>query len=236
MQPSAKGFRLPWFLKSNHRRCILPILREVFPMHHHLTQKRARKRRFTAVGTLLLFVSVFFISLIIHAKSSEPHFAAAQVSPQIPAPTLEVRSVSTYQQLEKIEPVEDTPEYLYENIPLEPELQELVWQACEESGCPYELALSVIWHESRYQNVNGDGGNSIGYMQIQPKWHQDRMEKLGVTDLSDPLSNFRVGCDLLSELLDKYSVEDALSVYNTGGTGRRSYANKVLSYMGETFG
>lgn len=133
-----------------------------------------------------------------------------------------------------VEPEEEQAR-IYDNISLSEELQLLVWQACEETGCPYELALSIIYCESSYRNVNGDGGNSIGYMQIQPRWHQARMEKLGVTDLSDPLSNFRVGCDLLAELLDKHSVEDALSVYNTGGTGHRKYANKVLGYMEETF-
>lgn len=124
---------------------------------------------------------------------------------------------------------------IYGNISLDEELQFLVWQACEETGCPYELALSIIYCESGYQNVNGDGGESVGYMQVQPRWNQARMEKLCVTDLSDPLSNFRVGCDLISELLIKYSLEDALSVYNTGKTGYRKYANRVLGYMDETF-
>lgn len=124
----------------------------------------------------------------------------------------------------------------YDNISFAPELQELLWCACEETGCPYELALSVIWCETHFQNVNGDGGNSIGYMQIQPKWHKARMEKLGVTDLSDPLSNFRVGCDFLAELIDKYGSEEmALTCYNTGSPGKSKYATRVIEYMKETF-
>ena len=139
------------------------------------------------------------------------------------------------QSIESEQPEEDPFRY-YDCISLEYELQELVWNACEETGCPYELALSVIFCESAYLNVNGDSGNSIGYMQIQPRWHYDRMERLGVTDLSDPLSNFRVGCDLLAELIEKYvSVEAALTCYNTGSPGTSKYANKVLSYMNETF-
>lgn len=125
--------------------------------------------------------------------------------------------------------------YIYEAIPFGAEMQYLVWQASEESGCPYELALAVIWCESRYQNITGDNGNSIGYMQIQPKWHHERMEALGVTDLSDPLSNFRVGCNLLSELLDKYTLEEALTCYNTGSPGKSSYADNVMAYMNDTF-
>lgn len=124
---------------------------------------------------------------------------------------------------------------IYETISFDEEMQRLVWQACEETGCPYELALSVIWNESMYQNITGDNGNSIGYMQIQPRWNQARMERLGVSDLSDPLSNFRVGCDLLAELLEKYSLEEALTCYNTGSPGQSHYANRVMEYMEDTF-
>lgn len=129
------------------------------------------------------------------------------------------------------------PEFrYYDHIDFEYEMQELLWQACEEMGCPYELALAVIFRESSYRNVNGDNGSSIGYMQIQPRWNQARMERLGVSDLSDPLSNFRVGCDLLSELIEKYgSYASALTCYNTGKPGTSKYADRVLSYMDETF-
>ena len=41
--------------------------------------------------------------------------------------------------------------------------------------------------------------------QIQKKWHWDRMERLGVTDLMGPSGNFRVGCDFLAELYAKYN-------------------------------
>ena len=49
----------------------------------------------------------------------------------------------------------------------------------------------------------GDVHESFGLMQIQPKWHEDRMRRLGVTDLLDPEQNVRVGADLLSEHLSK---------------------------------
>lgn len=54
-------------------------------------------------------------------------------------------------------------------------------------------------------------------MQIQKKWHWDRMERLGVTDLMGPSGNFRVGCDFLAELYAKYNDWNlALTVYNRG--------------------
>ena len=119
-------------------------------------------------------------------------------------------------------PMERDP--VRDDIPLEAETQRLLWQACEETGVTYELALAVIWKETTFRNVVGDGGNSFGFMQVQPKWHQDRMERHGVTDLMDPYGNFLVGCDYLAELAGRdRGIEWVLHAYNGGP----SYANKL---------
>ena len=80
------------------------------------------------------------------------------------------------------------------------------------------LIHSVIWHESRYDpDAIGDSGRSIGLMQIQKRWHISRMEKLGVTDLTDPYDNILVGTDYLAALISTQEcVELALMVYNMG--------------------
>lgn len=214
-------------------------------MHH----RRYRRKRRSKVPILLIMLIAAIVmcgtSFSQDVSASEPETAVISDTYSIrplsvkPEPTLQKQ----YQMLEVIEetpvPTKELEEPVvryYDHIDFEYEMQELLWQACEETGCPYELALAVIFRESSYRNVNGDNGNSIGYMQVQPRWHQARMERLGVTDLSDPLSNFRVGCDLLSELIEKYSsYESALTCYNTGSPGTSGYANRVLSYMNETF-
>lgn len=128
---------------------------------------------------------------------------------------------------------EPEPPYLREDIPLEPEMQALLYDACGETGVDYELALAVVRKETDYRNLIGDGGESFGYMQVQPRWHRDRMERLGVTDLMDPHGNFRVGCDYLAELLGKYELEAALTCYNTGSPGHTEYADIVIGYWEE---
>lgn len=117
------------------------------------------------------------------------------------------------------------------NVPLDTETQQLLREACEESGIDIELALAVIWEETDYRNIIGDDGASFGYMQIQKKWHEDRMERLGVTDLMDPASNFRVGCDYLAELLGRYPLANALAFYNSGDPALRPYCERVMDYM-----
>lgn len=118
------------------------------------------------------------------------------------------------------DPVEDVPiepSSFNDEIPLSNEEQDLLIAACEEFGVPYALALALIEEETDFRNMIGDGGASAGYMQIQQRWHYDRMDRLGVTDLLDPNSNFRVGLDYLSELYGTYGDwNTALTVYNRG--------------------
>lgn len=134
---------------------------------------------------------------------------------------------------EKIESALYENGYFRSDVPLDGDTQALLHSACEEAGITYELALAVIRKETGFQNVMGDNGNSYGYMQIQPRWHKERMERLGVTDLTDPYSNFRVGCDFLAELLSKYTLEEALTAYNSGKPGKSEYATSVMNYMEE---
>ncbi len=129
------------------------------------------------------------------------------------------------------EPELEIPKVIYYDVPLDHESQDLLRQACEESGVDMVLALAVISRETDFRNISGDNGNAYGYFQVWPKWHYDRMERLGVTDLNDPLGNFRVGCDLLAELLNKYSVSEALTAYNSGKPGNSAYARNVIERM-----
>ena len=94
----------------------------------------------------------------------------------------------------------------------------------------------MIRQETEFRNVVGDDGRSVGYMQVQRRWHEDRMARLGVTDLTDPYGNFRVGCDYLAELLGKYPLEEALTAYNSGKPGKSAYASNVLGYMEAYYG
>lgn len=87
--------------------------------------------------------------------------------------------------------------------------------------------LAVIERESGYNSAAiGDGGESYGLMQIQPRWYVERMDKLGVTDLLNPYENVTLGVDILAGHLEQgLGDEWALHAYN-GGV---AYANKMKS-------
>ena len=104
-------------------------------------------------------------------------------------------------------------------VPLDAELQLHIIQTCEEHHIDPAIVLAMIWKESRYNpEAVGDGGNSLGLMQIQPYWHSARCERLGCDDLLDPYQNVVVGIDYLAESIERYDgdVAKALVAYNQG--------------------
>ena len=116
--------------------------------------------------------------------------------------------------------------YVYFDVPLDDELQEYIFDICQDYGVDPELIVSMIFHESNFDSAvigTNDSGYSYGLMQIMPCWNQARMEKLGCLDLLNPYQNVLVGVDLMAEYIEKgYGIEWALMAYNGGP----SYANR----------
>lgn len=127
------------------------------------------------------------------------------------------------------------------DVPLDAELQFRIIGLCEERGIDPAIVMAMIWKESRFHADSvGDGGNSFGLMQVQPRWHTPRMEKLGCTDLLDPHQNVVVGIDYLAEQLDRFDGDmgKALVGYNQyiyKGT-ITGYAREVLAKAEEMRG
>jgi hypothetical protein len=125
-----------------------------------------------------------------------------------------------------IEGAEKAIELVYYDIPLDHDLQKHIIMISNYYNIEPSIVFAMIKRESRYRpDVIGDNGRSYGLMQIQERWHKDRMNKLGVTDLLDPYQNVLVGIDYLAELF-KYNedVEWVLMAYNGG----MAYANRLI--------
>ena len=123
--------------------------------------------------------------------------------------------------------------YGYFNVPLEKELQDHIFALCEESGIDPKLVMAIIQKESTFDaGAIGDRGRAQGLMQVQERWHFDRIEELGVTDLLDPYQNVTVGIHFLEELiwLGGGSVEWALMAYNGGHGLANKRAESVVEY------
>lgn len=132
------------------------------------------------------------------------------------------------------EPLETEPQVILYDVPLEEELQLHIISQADEHGIDPAIVMAMAYKESTYRtDAVGDGGNSYGLLQVQPRWHYKRMQKLGCTDLLDPYQNVTVAVDYLAEQIDRYGdLAKGLTAYNRGsynGTVTQ-YAKTVLAY------
>ena len=110
-----------------------------------------------------------------------------------------------------------------EDVPLSAELQEVLWDACQEHKVEYALALGLIETESSFNTEAVSYVGCYGLMQLNPDYFP--------TDLS-PAENIQYGVAFIAEKLDQYAgnVGAALTAYNAGhDTGNREYAEKVMA-------
>ena len=123
--------------------------------------------------------------------------------------------------------VEVTMDFKSYDVPLDKELQLYIYNLCKDYGVDPAIVISIIEIESGYNAAAiGDDGDSIGLMQIQPKWWSERMAELGATDLLNPYHNVTIGIDILADKLSEdQGVEWALMAYNGGA----QYANEMTA-------
>jgi soluble lytic murein transglycosylase-like protein len=116
------------------------------------------------------------------------------------------------------------PTYKLCDIPLDEELQMWVFDYCKDKHINPYLVFAMCEKESQYKaDAVGDNGNSLGILQIQPRWHQERMDRLGCTDLLDARQNIIIGVDILLEL---YSKNDDTAWVLMAYNGGVAYANR----------
>ena len=99
-----------------------------------------------------------------------------------------------------------------------------IYEACDRDNQLFCTVMAIAWKESLYQtDAIGDGGSSIGMMQINTRWNAERIERLGVTDLTDPAQNAKVAIDYLQELStaygSKFGSHEIAILYNVGPSG-----------------
>ena len=139
-----------------------------------------------------------------------------------------VSEVAQEQETATVEEVEPEtvaePTYKLCDIPLSQELQIWLIDYCKDIHINPYMIMAMCERESQYNaDAVGDSGRSLGIMQIQPRWHEWRMDKLGCTDLMDARQNMMVGIDILMDLYNKCNdTAWVLMAYNGG----EAYANR----------
>jgi soluble lytic murein transglycosylase-like protein len=105
------------------------------------------------------------------------------------------------------------------------------FKSAREKNIHPELILAVIAVESSFKEKAKNGG-AMGLMQIIPRWHKQKIDKIGGTkQLYNPAKNIRVGTSIIKDYLESSSgnVRNALIRYN-GSLSARAYASKILAH------
>ena len=101
----------------------------------------------------------------------------------------------------------------------------------KETGVDPNLILSVMAIESRFHPFAESPMGAKGLMQVIPKFHMDKFDRLGGRDaVLNPVANIKVGAMILQDYIRRFGgVEAGLKMYS-GATGDDfGYPSKVLA-------
>lgn len=132
-----------------------------------------------------------------------------------------------------VETTDEPSWFIDPDIPME--VQEAAQKYGELYGLSPEFLEAVAYAESRYDPEAVNGG-CLGLMQISTRWHIDRMERLGVTDIFDLDGNMAVGADYLAELFATYEDAGAVLMYYNGDANAEAYLNGSARLSGYASG
>lgn len=111
------------------------------------------------------------------------------------------------------QPKEQEPEFIaYDDVPLSEDEQIHMQEICKELNVSYEFCLAIMESESTFKaDAVGDGGESIGYFQInQANWK--RMDEDYGLDVTDSMDNIECGVRMIWELFEKYGDDPYLVI------------------------
>jgi hypothetical protein len=138
-----------------------------------------------------------------------------------------------------IKSVKQIEPYYISEIPLSKDLQKYIYDLCNENNVDYELALSVIWKESKFEsnliNKNSNQTHDYGLFQINTVNLQWIKDTYNITDIMNEKSNIKGGIGLIAESINKHGGErNGILAYHLGDNGylklrRKGYKNTSYS-------
>lgn len=176
----------------------------------------------------LLFISALCMLPIGAYKAEEPDISVyipdTETNPPVKA---------------KVSEVKETKKYY--NVSLSINIQDYIFQLCEENNVDPVLIFAMIETESRFNSNCVSRTNDYGLMQINKCNHNWLKKQYGVDNFLDPKQNLLCGISMMAAHLKNNNGDwvRALMCYNQGTTGARkswargiyetSYTRKVMS-------
>ena len=127
----------------------------------------------------------------------------------------------------------NTSGFIQLDVPLDPEIQEYVYEQCVYYNIDYFLVMALIQHESEFISDVVSGTGDYGLMQINTCNHKDGVDYL------DPYQNIQEGMMLLDALFMTYNDPAlVLMAYNMGEKGASRLWDQGIytsNYVNEIF-
>ncbi len=155
----------------------------------------------------------------------------AEIEPYIaPQTIIETEAVSaSYRQVTGKLETEELVEVFPEADPIiETDIDALIVQVAAEYGLPWQLVRAVCWVESRFDPYARSDHPDYGLMQVWSEVWRSYGYDPNSSTVYDPLTNLRVGCDVLKDKIDGSGGElnYALTKYRFGdGDASARWAN-----------
>lgn len=199
-------------------------------------ERKRRRKQIVAHLAIVAFLLALIV-IIVGAQGREQKAVEREPYNPPPKPIAEIKA--------EIAMRADHPNRFYyrQEIPLGRYQQETLWNAAEEWGVPYELAVAVCWRETNFRDLvtTNDTGTYYGMMAVRGESAERYMELCGVEYLNSEEDRLRVGCCILGEHIRTYGITRGLMAYNAGGGGaaeqwalgvyHTTYTMDVLDYM-----
>lgn len=198
--------------------------------------------------TMLMTIFVVRVSFCLTAKVNEIDLRMNNISKESKEPIVVevyVEKTEAYADVE-VESSDDRI-HIYEDETCESikimdvECDTVIFETVMELSAMYptvdpKIIMGIMYAESRYKPDVTSNGDCVGLMQISQRWHGERARKLGYDDLYDIRANIHTGYEIMSELLEDYTLVQALHIYNQGWNGLNNkepsaYALQVLTVI-----
>ncbi len=102
--------------------------------------------------------------------------------------------------------------------------------ASQENRIPINLMIGLMKVESGFDQYAISNAGALGFMQVMPRWHYDKIGKAEDKNIYSPATNVKVGSTVLRDCMNKFKqVDNALQCYNgSNNDPTKKYANKVF--------
>lgn len=200
------------------------------------SREKARRTQAAIVIAALALCSGIIFGGFTADTEAESDITTLPPTEETAAPLVKCIATQTAQPEESIAP--EAPALLSGIASLDIDTQRQIYEVCGEDDNLFCCVMAIADQETKFDTeAIGDGGRSIGLMQINTAWQQDRIERLGITDLTDPAQNVTVAIDYIAWLADHlglgenpYESHALYMAYNMGLKGSKDCGAAQTEY------